>query len=91
MCTSYRNQEWNVQTWFLTKEGEVRRDDLCLDYAGGGVTMYPCHGMGGNQAWLVDKKNLQIQHSTGKCLAVRGHSVIMEHCNSGSDGQRWRL
>jgi polypeptide N-acetylgalactosaminyltransferase len=42
------------QYWFLSKFGEIRRDDFCLDYAGQGVVLYPCHGSGGNQKWLYD-------------------------------------
>lgn len=33
----------------LSKTGEIRRDDSCLDYAGKEVTLYPCHGGKGNQ------------------------------------------
>ena len=40
------------QYWMLSKAGEIRRDDGCLDYSGGAdVIIYPCHGQKGNQEW----------------------------------------
>lgn len=33
----------------LSKTGEIRRDEACLDYAGTDVILYPCHGGKGNQ------------------------------------------
>jgi hypothetical protein len=43
----------------LSKLGEIRRDDGCLDFSGGindankddKIIVYPCHGMKGNQQW----------------------------------------
>lgn len=35
----------------LSKEGEIRRDEACMDYAGTDVILYPCHGSKGNQYW----------------------------------------
>lgn len=35
----------------LSKSGEIRRDETCLDYAGQEVILYPCHGSKGNQFW----------------------------------------
>jgi len=35
----------------LSPEGEIRRDEGCIDYAGQFVMIYPCHGMKGNQEW----------------------------------------
>ena len=42
------------QYWMISKGGEIRRDDACLDYAGANVTLYPCHGSKGNQYWTYD-------------------------------------
>lgn len=36
----------------LSKAGEIRRDEACLDYAGHDVMLYPCHGSKGNQVSL---------------------------------------
>lgn len=38
----------------MSKEGEIRRDEACLDYSGNDVILYPCHGSGGNQMWFYD-------------------------------------
>lgn len=38
----------------LSKEGEIRRDEACLDYAGQDVILYPCHGSKGNQLWIYN-------------------------------------
>uniref|UniRef100_A0A0M3JLL6 Ricin B-type lectin domain-containing protein n=1 Tax=Anisakis simplex TaxID=6269 RepID=A0A0M3JLL6_ANISI len=40
------------QFWLLDKEGEIRRDEYCLDYTGRGPPVtYECHGSKGNQLW----------------------------------------
>ena len=44
----------NSQYFLLSKEGEIRRDEACLDYAGKDVVLYPCHGSKGNQLWIYD-------------------------------------
>lgn len=40
----------------MSKHGEIRRDEACLDYAGGDVILYPCHGSKGNQYFEYDYK-----------------------------------
>lgn len=47
-----------TQYWMLSKAGEIRRDEACLDYSGNDVVLYPCHGSKGNQ---VNSKFAQIQ------------------------------
>lgn len=42
----------------LSKAGEIRRDEACLDYSGGDVVLYPCHGSKGNQ---VSERGLKRQ------------------------------
>ncbi|XP_014216914.1 putative polypeptide N-acetylgalactosaminyltransferase 9 [Copidosoma floridanum] len=42
------------QYWMLSKAGEIRRDEACLDYSGTDVILYPCHGSKGNQQWIYD-------------------------------------
>jgi len=36
----------------LSVDGEMRRDEGCIDYAGQYVMIFPCHGMKGNQEWV---------------------------------------
>lgn len=43
-----------LQYWMYSKQGEIRRDETCLDYSGHDVVLYPCHGAKGNQLWLYD-------------------------------------
>ncbi|RWS15857.1 putative polypeptide N-acetylgalactosaminyltransferase 9-like protein, partial [Dinothrombium tinctorium] len=64
------NQGGN-QYFLLSKDGEIRRDEACLDYAGKEVVLYPCHGAKGNQLWIYNDKLKQIKHgSSGKCLEM---------------------
>ncbi|UYV76153.1 gly-5, partial [Cordylochernes scorpioides] len=44
------------QFWMMSKDGEIRRDEACLDYAGKDVILYPCHGSKGNQLWIYNPK-----------------------------------
>lgn len=64
---SHLLQFWFVffsQYWMLSKAGEIRRDEACLDYSGNDVVLYPCHGSKGNQVYtiLVRKKCTAIIH-----------------------------
>lgn len=40
------------QYWSFSKFGEIRRDEMCIDYAGAEVFLFPCHGSKGNQLWI---------------------------------------
>lgn len=54
-CTHciYEFFHWS-QYWMLSKTGEIRRDESCLDYSGTDVILYPCHGSKGNQQWIYN-------------------------------------
>ncbi|XP_054091038.1 putative polypeptide N-acetylgalactosaminyltransferase 9 isoform X1 [Zeugodacus cucurbitae] len=82
------------QYWMLSKGGEIRRDEACLDYAGNDVVLYPCHGSKGNQFWKYIQQKRQIRHgSSDKCLAIseKKDKVVMEECDSTQLRQQWRL
>ncbi|KAJ8669982.1 hypothetical protein QAD02_001241, partial [Eretmocerus hayati] len=82
------------QYWMLSKAGEIRRAEACLDYAGTDVILYPCHGSKGNQQWNYDTQTKQIRHeSSGKCLAITESKqrLLMEECSSSATRQRWSL
>ncbi|XP_073970549.1 polypeptide N-acetylgalactosaminyltransferase 9 isoform X2 [Rhodnius prolixus] len=82
------------QYWMLSKEGEIRRDEACLDYAGQDVILYPCHGSKGNQLWYYKPDSSMIQHgSSKKCLAISSNKqkLLMEDCNSNAPQQMWRF
>lgn len=78
----------------LSKEGEIRRDEACLDYSGGDVVLFPCHGSKGNQYWTYNQKTKQLRHgSSEKCLAINSakNKPVMEECDSHKERQRWQL
>ncbi|XP_037914101.1 putative polypeptide N-acetylgalactosaminyltransferase 9 isoform X1 [Hermetia illucens] len=87
------NQGGN-QYWMLSKTGEIRRDEACLDYAGHDVVLYPCHGAKGNQFWSYQGETKQLQHgSSGKCLAIdeQKSKILMEECDDSNPRQMWSL
>ena len=55
--------------WYFSKNNEIRRDDLCVDYPGGRsgrgqpdrVIMYPCHGEKGNQEWRYNYNTVKFK------------------------------
>lgn len=80
------------QYWLLSKEGEIRRDEACVDYAGQNVILFPCHGSGGNQLWYYDQESQHIRHSTsGMCMELAGDRIKlkMSDCHPHNDAQRW--
>jgi polypeptide N-acetylgalactosaminyltransferase len=43
------------KNWLYSREGEMRRDNFCMDYFGGpDVVMLPCHRQKGNQLWRYE-------------------------------------
>ncbi|XP_026479679.1 putative polypeptide N-acetylgalactosaminyltransferase 9 [Ctenocephalides felis] len=82
------------QYWMLSKSGEIRRDDACLDYAGQDVILYQCHGSKGNQMWTYNDETNQIKHgSSEKCLAISEtkQKLLMEDCDNAAARQKWTL
>ncbi|KAK0075594.1 hypothetical protein PV325_006665 [Microctonus aethiopoides] len=78
--------------WMLSKTGEIRRDESCLDYSGTDVILYPCHGSKGNQQWKYNLQTRQIKHgSSEKCLAITESKqrLLMEECSQSVARQRW--
>lgn len=83
-----------TQFWMLSRDGEIRRDEACLDYSGSDVVLFPCHGSKGNQYWTYNAKTKQLRHgSSEKCLAINSakNKPIMEECDSHKERQRWQL
>lgn len=82
------------QYWMLSKIGEIRRDESCLDYAGTDVILYPCHGSKGNQYWSYDPDAKQLRHgSSRKCLAIdeTKEKLLMEECDLLQPRQMWQF
>lgn len=85
------NQGGN-QYWLLSLEGEIRRDEGCMDWTGkGDVTMYKCHGMHGNQQWMYTPDGLLVHKLTSKCISTSadGQSLLMVACQASDDHQVW--
>ncbi|XP_043202413.1 putative polypeptide N-acetylgalactosaminyltransferase 9 isoform X3 [Amphibalanus amphitrite] len=85
------NQGGN-QFWMLSKEGEIRRDEACMDYSGSEVVLYPCHGSKGNQFWTYDPKTHYIQHGSSKrCLGISEDKkkLTMQECSPLDQRIRW--
>ncbi|CRK88374.1 CLUMA_CG002151, isoform A [Clunio marinus] len=80
------------QYWMLSKTGEIRRDEACLDYAGADVILYPCHGGKGNQFWTYRLDTKQLHHkSSDRCMAISNDNqkLLMEDCNQHREAQKW--
>ncbi|XP_011141972.1 putative polypeptide N-acetylgalactosaminyltransferase 9 isoform X1 [Harpegnathos saltator] len=80
------------QYWMLSKTGEIRRDESCLDYSGSDVILYPCHGSKGNQQWIYNPQTNHIRHgSSDKCLAITEskQQLVMEECSPNAPRQKW--
>lgn len=85
------NQGGN-QYWMLSKTGEIRRDEACLDYAGQDVILYPCHGSKGNQYWNYSPSSRLLRHgSSDKCLAINEskQKLVMADCDASVEAQKW--
>ncbi|XP_059053352.1 putative polypeptide N-acetylgalactosaminyltransferase 9 isoform X1 [Achroia grisella] len=82
------------QYWMYSKNGEIRRDETCLDYSGHDVVLYPCHGAKGNQLWLYDPNTKLLKHgSSEKCMAISRNKdkIVMETCNDAENRQMWNM
>lgn len=85
------------EVFSLSKEGELRREDTCLDsegYENIAVAMATCHGQGGNQKWTHDRETGTINHVGGGCLdrlyATNGGVIFIKPC-TGSLSQKWEF
>lgn len=86
------NQGGN-QHWLLSKSGEIRRDEACMDvspYSRGKVIMLTCHGQRGNQQWIYTANNTLLHVASNECLELtkEGTDIHMMPC-SGVDRQVW--
>ena len=73
-------------------------DDTCLDVSnynpGTSVTLYRCHGLGGNQLFEYDQSSGQIKHQlSGNCLTLKSNTnaLIIEECQPYSPHKRWKF
>uniref|UniRef100_A0A1I8GU17 Polypeptide N-acetylgalactosaminyltransferase n=2 Tax=Macrostomum lignano TaxID=282301 RepID=A0A1I8GU17_9PLAT len=81
----------------LTKRGELRQGEKCLDRltasVGSAPAMYPCHGSGGNQEWLFSDSG-QIT-SSDLCLqamsATPDARVLFSRCEINNAMQQFQF
>uniref|UniRef100_A0A8R1Y8Y0 Polypeptide N-acetylgalactosaminyltransferase n=1 Tax=Onchocerca volvulus TaxID=6282 RepID=A0A8R1Y8Y0_ONCVO len=83
------------QFWMLSKTGEIRRDEYCIDFTGrGSPVTYECHGSKGNQLWEYNHKTGRLYHPVSrKCLTLSDDDkmLIMNICDDKNGRQRWRF
>ena len=87
------HQEVN-QYWLMNMQGEIRRDEGCLDSAGYDVMIQPCHGSDDNQHWIHNHQQSSIIHSRSRrCLAInyKTQQLIMETCKRKNPKQKWKF
>lgn len=75
------NQGGN-QYWLLSKEGEIRRDEACLDYSGKDVILYYTRATDqeeinyGFMIHLLNKLSMEVLESALKCLQSIGIHLL---------------
>jgi polypeptide N-acetylgalactosaminyltransferase len=88
-----------TQLWSMSVLGEIRKNDLCLDYSGGesglsqqnNLIMYPCHSQGGNQKWYMIQNGL-IKHEKGSfCVEISADekNLWVTKCDATNQRQMW--
>ncbi|WKY03033.1 hypothetical protein Q1695_016376 [Nippostrongylus brasiliensis] len=88
------HEQGGNQYWMMSKDGEIRRDETCIDYAGENVMVFPCHGMKGNQEWRYNHQTGRVYHAVSqKCLEMTkdGAKLRMEPCDANNKYQQWRF
>uniref|UniRef100_A0A8D8Z432 Polypeptide N-acetylgalactosaminyltransferase n=1 Tax=Cacopsylla melanoneura TaxID=428564 RepID=A0A8D8Z432_9HEMI len=82
------------QFWMISKQGEIRRDEPCLDFTGGEIILYPCHGRKGDQYFEFDYKNKRIKIGVrNQCLAISKDKkrLTVNECNANDATQNWEI
>nr|XP_049694323.1 putative polypeptide N-acetylgalactosaminyltransferase 9 [Helicoverpa armigera] len=80
------------QFWTYTKIGEIRHEQLCLDYLYNSIALFFCRNTA-SQVWLYNEKSHTIRHmQTEQCLSIaefpEGLKVVLIRC-SPSVSQKW--
>ncbi|XP_059053549.1 putative polypeptide N-acetylgalactosaminyltransferase 9 [Achroia grisella] len=83
------------QYWVYTKDGEIRRDEMCLDYIFNLVTLFVCRRRVSSQIWLYEYRFNRIRHmETQRCLQVVRYAerleLILQTCSHLS-AQKWTM
>ncbi|CAB3261270.1 unnamed protein product [Arctia plantaginis] len=82
------------QYWSYTSIGELRRDDLCIDYLYDSMTLFFCNHAA-SQLWLYFEQDQIIVHNlTLKCLNIAqhydGYKPLLTRCNR-TTAQKWKI
>ncbi|XGW13339.1 hypothetical protein V3C99_000014 [Haemonchus contortus] len=88
------HEQGGNQYWMMSKDGEIRRDETCIDYAGENVMVFPCHGMKGNQEWRYNHETGRLYHAVSqKCMEMTkdGAKLEMKPCDANNKYQQWRF
>ncbi|CAH0398450.1 unnamed protein product [Chilo suppressalis] len=105
--SSMTKEEWGVnlfpchhqggnQYWVYTKNGEIKREDKCLEHLFSILTLYFCKGRTGSQTWIYNTKTKHIRHlDLQKCLQVKKYvdkklRLTLEDCSTAST-QKWEM
>ena len=54
----------------LSKKGEIRRDEICLDTSGAQIDLYKCHGSKGNQNWEYNDEVISLECQDDKIFQI---------------------
>uniref|UniRef100_A0A1Q3FQP6 Polypeptide N-acetylgalactosaminyltransferase n=1 Tax=Culex tarsalis TaxID=7177 RepID=A0A1Q3FQP6_CULTA len=80
------------QLWFFTADGEITREDHCVDYDAKKLEMIRCHKLKGNQFWVYEENAGHFRHVYhDRCLELDGHELKMSECIEGEVKQKWVL
>ena len=78
------------QYWMLTKEGLLRRDDVCvvpLSTSSDDVLLMTCQSKPSNVFWSYDTHTLHLQNEQGYCLD--GFTMKLIKCDQKDISQKW--
>ncbi|XP_053689621.1 putative polypeptide N-acetylgalactosaminyltransferase 9 [Sabethes cyaneus] len=79
------------QLWFFTSDGEITREDHCMDYDGKKLEMIRCHRQRGNQLWVYAEKSKHFRHVyLDRCLEW-DNKLRMSKCTEENPKQRWLI
>ncbi|XP_058836082.1 putative polypeptide N-acetylgalactosaminyltransferase 9 [Topomyia yanbarensis] len=80
------------QLWFFTSDGEITREDHCMDFDGTKLDMIRCHRMKGHQLWVFDSDSKQFRHVYHKrCLEWDAGKLKMSDCAEVGTKQQWLI
>jgi hypothetical protein len=87
--------------WMMTKIGEIRKDDECMDHNKDQVEIsqrdrivtWYCHGDNGPyQKWAFEKNMIRHVNSS-RCMELlndANHSLVMRTCDEKNENQLWQ-